>query len=48
MTLDGNKLKHVQKIGGEESVTIREFFPTEMKATFTAKGVSAVRVYKRL
>lgn len=48
MTLDGNKLTHVQKIGADAATTVREFGATEMKATFSAKGVSATRVYKRL
>lgn len=48
MTLDGSKLTHVQKIGGDTATTIRDFGATEMKATFSAKGVSATRVYKRM
>lgn len=48
MTRDGNKLIHVQRIGGDESTTIREFSDKEMKAIFSAKGVTATRVYKRL
>lgn len=48
MTKEGDKLVHVQKIGDEAATTTREFFPTEMKAVFSAKGVVATRVYKRL
>jgi hypothetical protein len=49
VTKDGdNKLVHVQKIGADVATTTREFLPTEMKATFEAKGAKASRVYKRL
>ncbi|CAL8109436.1 unnamed protein product [Orchesella dallaii] len=48
ITQEGSKLIHVQKIGDDQSQTVREFLPNEMKATFTAKGVTASRVYKRL
>ncbi len=48
MTADGNKLIHKQKIGDEESTTIREFSGDKLKATFTAKGVTAVREYKKV
>jgi len=47
MVADGNKLIHTQNIGGEKSQTIREFTADQLKATFTANGVTATRIYKR-
>ncbi|MGW3228719.1 lipocalin/fatty-acid binding family protein [Kitasatospora sp. NPDC001095] len=47
-TRDGNKLIQVQKIGGESSTTIRTYGEAEMTATYSAKGVTATRVFKRL
>jgi len=47
MTADGNKLIHSQKIGDDSSKTVREFSADSLKATFTAKDVSATRVYKK-
>lgn len=48
MTADGNKLIHCQKVGDESSKTVREFSGDSLKATFTAKDVSATRVYKKV
>lgn len=48
MIAEGNKLIHSQKVGDAESKTVREFNGGEMKATFTAKGVTASRVYKKV
>lgn len=45
--IEGNKLIHTQKIGDEQSQTIREFNGDEMTATFTCNGVSSVRTYKK-
>ncbi len=46
--IEGNKIIHTQRIGDEQSQTIREFHGDEMKATFTCKGVSSVRTYKKV
>lgn len=48
VTRDGSKLIHIQKIGGDQSQNIYEFFDTEMKVTYSAKGVNATRCFKRL
>ncbi|OXA46797.1 fatty acid-binding protein, adipocyte [Folsomia candida] len=48
MTADGNKLIHSQKIGDDSSVTVREFSGDSLKASFTAKGVTGTRVYKKV
>lgn len=44
----GNKLIHSQKIGDDSSVTVREFSGDSLKASFTAKGVTGTRVYKKV
>ncbi|XP_001608047.1 sodium/calcium exchanger regulatory protein 1 isoform X2 [Nasonia vitripennis] len=45
ITLDGNKMTHVQK-GEKETVIEREFGPTEMKAVMKVDDIVCTRVYK--
>ncbi|WP_172386956.1 lipocalin/fatty-acid binding family protein [Streptomyces sp. MNP-20] len=45
---DGNKLIEVQKTRGDAATITRDYGETGMTATYTAKGVTATRVFKRL
>ncbi|XP_014220478.1 fatty acid-binding protein, muscle isoform X1 [Trichogramma pretiosum] len=45
ITLDGNKMTHVQK-GDKETLIEREFTPTEMKAVMKVDDIVCTRVYK--
>lgn len=48
VTQDGNKLILIQRIGEDTSTTVSEFLPTELRQTYSAKGVGAARVFRRL
>ena len=48
VTKDGNKLIHVQKVGSDQATTTSEFSDTELKQTYSSKGVTATRVFARL
>jgi fatty acid-binding protein 3 len=45
ITLDGNKMTHIQK-GEKETIIEREFTPTEMKAIMKVDDIVCTRVYK--
>nr|AXY94703.1 FABP [Habrobracon hebetor] len=45
ITLDGNKMTHVQK-GDKVTDIVREFGPTEMKAIMKVDDIVCTRVYK--
>ncbi|MFI1015770.1 lipocalin/fatty-acid binding family protein [Streptomyces sp. NPDC020965] len=47
-TTDGDKLIQVDRLPEGESKVIREYSPTGMAATYSGKGVTATRVFKRL
>ncbi|WP_328972830.1 lipocalin/fatty-acid binding family protein [Streptomyces sp. NBC_00239] len=47
-TRDGDTLVEVQEIGGERVQVFRKYGPSEMTAAYSAKGVTATRVFKRL
>jgi len=47
VTIDGNKMLHIQRIGDMESRITRDFNGDEMVATFSANGVSSIRKYKK-
>jgi len=48
VTIDSTRLTHKQTSGNDEAVTVSEFYPNEMKETYTSKGVTATRVFNRL
>lgn len=48
VTRDGNRLILVQRSGDDTATTLSEFFPTELKQTYSAKGVSAMRLFRRV
>jgi len=48
VTVDGNKLIHIQRIGEGVSKVIREFNGDEMTAVFSFDGVSSTRKYKKV
>lgn len=45
---EGNTFILVQRIGEDTTTTLSEFFPTELRQTYSAQGVSAVRLFRRL
>jgi len=47
ITLEGNKLTHTQVLGDITAVTVRVFNGDEMVTTYSAKGVTATRAYKK-
>lgn len=46
--LADEKLLRVRTHGADVSTIISEFFPTELRQVFSASGVTATRVYRRL
>lgn len=48
ITMEGDWITHYQRLGDEELVTVSKCFNTEMVQTYTTKGVTATRVFKRL
>jgi hypothetical protein len=47
ITLEGNTLTHTQVIGDLTAITTRSFNGDEMVTTYSAKGVTATRTYKK-
>ncbi|CAL8109437.1 unnamed protein product [Orchesella dallaii] len=47
VTIEGNKLIHVQKIGDVTSTTVREFNGDKMTVVLTCQDVTSTREYKK-
>ncbi|MBH0216542.1 lipocalin/fatty-acid binding family protein, partial [Listeria monocytogenes] len=47
VTLDGDKLVHVQKWDGKETKFVREIQDDKMIMTLTFEGIQAVRTYEK-
>jgi len=47
VTIDGNKMIHIQRIGNGESKIVREFQGNDMTAIFCANGVCSTRKYTK-
>ncbi|WP_411107134.1 lipocalin/fatty-acid binding family protein [Streptomyces sp. cmx-4-9] len=48
VTADGDRLVEVRSIDGGTATIVREFSPGELVVTYSAQGVSAVRVFTKV